>query len=178
MGSASEPAKGPRRRRHPPVASNPQRGWQPPINQDARFLSSLPAPPAVGGEHSFSTQKEREQEGEAERCKEGDKATEKKKRPPQKNYSQMSFELRAPYLSAPSSCVQRNGMQQLHFVCSLCLRQVNCVFVERCGVAGSLCSVTFNIVSYLEQKSRTEVIILLNKFRCWMRLFAPAVLWS
>lgn len=64
------------------------------------------------------------------------------------------------------------------FVCLLCLRQVNCVFVERCRVAGSLCSVTFNTVSYLEQKSRTEVIILLNKFRCWMRLFAPAVLWS
>lgn len=44
--------------------------------------------------------------------------------------------------------------------------------------ARSLCSVTFNTVSYLEQKSHTEVIILLNKFRCWMRLFAPAVLWS
>lgn len=131
--------------------------------------------------------RKRENEGKAERCKEGDKATEKKKRDglgPKK--LQMSFELSVfgvPYLSAPSSCVQRNGALRSNciffsFVCLLCLRQVNCVFVERCRVAGSLCSVTFNTVSYLEQKSRTEVIILLNKFRCWMRLFAPAVLWS
>lgn len=101
-----------------------------------------------------------------------------------KNSPQMSFELRVSvfavlYLSAVFLCRKQGHAATAFFFFVLFARYV-CVklIVFLQSGARSLCSVTFNTVSYLEQKSHTEVIILLNKFRCWMRLFAPAVLWS
>lgn len=100
-----------------------------------------------------------------------------------KNSQQMSFELRVSvfavlYLSTVFLC-RKQGHAATAFFSVLFARYV-CVklIVFLPSGARSLCSVTFNTVRYLEQKSHTEVIILLNKFRCWMRLFAPAVLWS
>lgn len=151
-------------------------------DKSRRSLPLFPPCATCGGWRALIFHPERERKPRGVKSDGGQRKREEMVRA-YKNSPQMSFELRVSvfavlYLSAIFLC-RKQGRAATVFFSVLFARYV-CVklIVFLPSGARSLCSVTFNTVSYLEQKSHTEVIILLNKFRCWMRLFAPAVLWS